>query len=175
MTTAAWARAHPLGSLAAAALAMTVLVRYGFSSAGQIVAVASAVLVVLSLIDIESRRLPNRIVLPAAALVLAARLLTAPEHSAAWIGAALGAAGFLLAFALAFPGGLGMGDVKLALLLGAMLGSAIVPAAVLGTLAGAAAAVLLLVRDGRSALGRTIAFGPFLAFGAIATVLVLAP
>jgi len=106
---------------------------------------------------------------------LAARLLTAPEHSAAWIGAALGAAGFLLAFALAFPGGLGMGDVKLALLLGAMLGSAIVPAAVLGTLAGAAAAVLLLVRDGRGALGRTIAFGPFLAFGAIATVLVLAP
>jgi leader peptidase (prepilin peptidase)/N-methyltransferase len=68
-----------------------------------------------------------------------------------------------------------MGDVKLAFLLGAMLGGAVVPAAVLGTLAGAAAAVVLLVRDGRRALGRTMPFGPFLAFGAIATALLLAP
>lgn len=175
MTAVAWARSHPRGSLCAAALAATVLVRYGFTAAGPIVALATAVLVVLSLIDLESRRLPNRIVLPAAALVLAARVVTAPQHSAAWLGAALGAAGFLLAFALAFPGGLGMGDVKLALLLGAMLGSAVVPAAVLGTLAGAAAAVVLIVRDGRPALRRTIPYGPFLAFGAIATVLVFAP
>jgi leader peptidase (prepilin peptidase) / N-methyltransferase len=173
--TATWTRAHPLGSVFAATLATAVLARYGFTPAGQIAALASAVLVVLSLIDIESRRLPNRIVLPAAALVLAARLVTAPEHWALWIGAALGAAGFLLAFAFAFPAGLGMGDVKLALLLGAMLGSAVVPAAVLGTLAGAAAAAVLLVRDGRSALGRTMPFGPFLAFGAIATALMFAP
>jgi leader peptidase (prepilin peptidase) / N-methyltransferase len=175
VTAAAWIRSHPVGSLCAAALAAGVLVRYGFTAAGLIVALASAVLVVLSRIDIESRRLPNRIVLPAAALVLAARVATAPQHSAMWIGAALGAAGFLLAFALAFPGGLGMGDVKLALLLGAMLGSAIVPAAVVGTLAGAAGAVLLIARDGRPALRRTIPFGPFLAFGAIAIVLLLAP
>jgi leader peptidase (prepilin peptidase) / N-methyltransferase len=175
MTAAAWSRAHPLGSLCAVALATIVLARYGFTPAGQIVALASALLVVLSLIDIESRRLPNRIVLPAAALVLVARLVTAPEHSAAWIGAALGAAAFFLAFALVFPAGLGMGDVKLALLLGAMLGSAIVPAALVGTLAGAAAAVVLLVRDGRPALRRTLPYGPFLAFGAIATALLLAP
>ena len=171
----AWIRTHPLGSLCAAALGTTVLVRYGFTAAGQVVALATAVLVVLSFVDVESRRLPNRIVLPAAALVLAARVVTSPEHSAAWIGATLGAAGFFLAFALAFPGGLGLGDVKLALLLGAMLGSAVVPAAVLGTLAGAAAASVLLVRDGRQALGRTVPFGPFLAFGAIATALLLAP
>lgn len=175
MTVAAWTRSHPLGVLCAAALATTVLVRYGFTAPGQIVALACGVLVVLSLIDLESRRLPNRIVLPAAALVLAARVATAPQHSLAWIGAALGAAGFLLMFALVVPAGLGMGDVKLALLLGAMLGSAVVPAALLGTLAGAAAAVVLLARDGRPALRRTIPYGPFLAFGAIATVLVLAP
>ena len=175
MTAAAWTRAHPLGSLFAATLAAIVLLRYGLTAAAPIAALASAVLVVLSLIDIESRRLPNRIVLPAAALVLTARLATAPEHWAIWIGAALGAAGFLLAFALAFPAGLGMGDVKLALLLGAMLGTAVVPATVLGTLAGAAAAAVLLVRDGRRALGRTMPFGPFLAFGAIATALLLAP
>ena len=107
-----WMRARPLGSVFAAAMAAVVLVRYGFSMAGLIVAFTSAVLVVLSLIDIESRRLPNRIVLPAAVLVLAARLATAPGHWAAWVGAAAGAAAFLLVFALAFPAGLGMGDVS---------------------------------------------------------------
>ena len=175
MTATGWSRSHPVGSLGAVGLATAVLVRYGFTATGQIVALASATLVVLSLIDIESRRLPNRIVLPAAGVVLVARVVTAPEHSAAWIGAALGAAGFFLAFALVFPAGLGMGDVKLALLLGALLGSAVVPAALLGTVAGAAAAIVLLVRDGRPALRRTIPYGPFLAFGAIATVLLLAP
>jgi leader peptidase (prepilin peptidase) / N-methyltransferase len=170
-----WTRARPLGSLFTVAIAAAVLARYGFSTPGLIAAFASAVLVVLSLIDIESRRLPNRIVLPAAAVVLAARLASDPGHWAAWAGAALGVTAFLLVFALAFPSGLGMGDVKLALLLGATLGGAVLPALVLGTLAGAAAAVVLIVRDGSRALGRSMPFGPFLAFGAIATALLLAP
>ena len=170
-----WTRARPLSSLFAASIAGAVLVRYGLGGPGLIVAFASAVLVVLSQIDIESRRLPNRIVLPAAAVVLAARLASDPGHWATWVGAALGVAVFLLVFALAFPPGLGMGDVKLALLLGATLGGAVLPALVLGTLAGAAGAVVLLVRDGPRALGRSMPFGPFLAFGAIATALLLAP
>jgi leader peptidase (prepilin peptidase)/N-methyltransferase len=170
-----WTRARPLGSLFAAVIAAVVLVRYGPGAPGLIAAFAGAVLVVLSQIDIESRRLPNRIVLPAAAIVLAARLASAPGHWAAWVGAALGVAAFLLLFSLVFPAGLGMGDVKLALLLGATLGGAVLPALVLGTLAGAAAAVVLLVRDGPRALGRSMPFGPFLAFGAIAAALLLTP
>jgi leader peptidase (prepilin peptidase)/N-methyltransferase len=170
-----WTRGRPLGSLFAAAIAAAVLVRYGLCAPGLIAAFASAVLVVLSQIDIESRRLPNRIVLPAAAMVLAARLASDPGHWAAWVGAALGVAVCLLVFALAFPAGLGMGDVKLSLLLGATLGGAVLPALVLGALAGAAAAVVLLVREGPRALGRSMPFGPFLAFGAIAVALLLAP
>jgi leader peptidase (prepilin peptidase) / N-methyltransferase len=170
-----WTRARPLGSLVTAAIAAAVLARYGLGAPGLIAAFASAVLVVLSQIDIESRRLPNRIVLPAAAMVLAARLASDPGHWAAWVGAALGVAVFLLVFALAFPAGLGMGDVKLSLLLGATLGGAVLPALVLGALAGAAAAVVLLVREGPRALGRSMPFGPFLAFGAIAVALLLAP
>jgi leader peptidase (prepilin peptidase)/N-methyltransferase len=158
-----------------AALAAAVFVRYGFTAAGAIAACTTAVLVVLSAIDIESRRLPNRIVLPAAALVVIARLATAPGHWAVWVGAALGAAAFFLVFALAYPAGLGMGDVKLALLLGAALGSAVMPAVVLGTLAGGAVAAALLIRHGLAARQRAIPFGPFLAFGAIATLLLLAP
>ena len=65
--------------------------RYGLGAAGLIAAFTCAVLVVLSVIDIESHRLPNRIVLPSAALVLSARLVSAPEHWEAWLGAGLGA------------------------------------------------------------------------------------
>jgi leader peptidase (prepilin peptidase)/N-methyltransferase len=171
----AWARTRPLGSLFAAGLAVAVLVRYGLTPAGAIAACTTAVLVVLSAIDVESLRLPNRIVLPAAGLALIARLASAPEHWALWLGAAAGAAAFFLVFAVAYPAGLGMGDVKLALLLGAALGAAVVPALLLGMVAAAAAGVFLLVRHGHEARRRPIPFGPFLAFGAIAAFLLLAP
>ena len=80
-------------------------------------------LVVLSAIDLDYRIVPNRIVLPAAAVVLVAHTLIDP--SVEWILAALGASVFLLIAALVYPEGIGMGDVKLALLLGAMLGRSV--------------------------------------------------
>jgi prepilin signal peptidase PulO-like enzyme (type II secretory pathway) len=170
-----WTRSRPLGVFLAVGLAAAALARFGLGAAGLIAAFTCAVLVVLSIIDFESRRLPDRIVLPSAALVLAARLVTAPEHWGAWLGASLGAAACFLVLALVSSGGLGMGDVKLMLLLGAALGGAITSALVIGTLAGAAAALVLIARDGRRALRRRIAYGPFLAFGAIAVLLLLSP
>ena len=90
-----------------------------------VLAFFAAVLVALSVIDVRTRRLPNRIVLPAAALVLAAQIAIAPDRALEWTLGALGAFAFLLAAALLNPAGLGMGDVKLALLLGAALGWAV--------------------------------------------------
>jgi leader peptidase (prepilin peptidase)/N-methyltransferase len=171
----AWSRARPLGSLLAAGLALAALIRYGLSAAGVIAAFTCGVLVVLSVIDFESHRLPNKIVLPSAAVVLVARLVSAPEHWQAWLGAGLGVFAFFLVFALIYPAGLGMGDVKLALLLGFALGGAVLPALVIGTLAGGAAAIVLLARNGAEARRRAIPFGPFLAFGAIAILLLSAP
>jgi len=171
----AWSRARPLGSLLAGALAAAALARYGLNAAGLIAAITSAVLVVLSVIDFESHRLPNRIVLPSAALILIARLASAPDHWQAWLGAGVGAFVFFIVFALIYPAGLGMGDVKLALLLGFALGGAVLPALVIGTLAGGAAAIVLLARNGAEARRRAIPFGPFLAFGAIAILLLSAP
>jgi prepilin signal peptidase PulO-like enzyme (type II secretory pathway) len=176
MTAAlAWTRSRPLGGLLAAALAACALARYGLSAAGLIAAFTCAVLVVLSVIDIESHRLPNRIVLPSAALVLSARLVSAPEHWEAWLGAGLGAFACFFVLALVFRGGLGMGDVKLVLLLGVALGGAVVPALLVGTLAGGLAGLVLLALDGRQARRRAIPYGPFLSFGAIAVLLLLAP
>ena len=171
----AWTRARPLGSLLATALTAAALARYGLGAAGLVAAFTTGVLVVLSVIDIESHRLPNRIVIPAAAIVLAARLVTAPEHWQAWLGAGLGAFALFLAFALIYPAGLGMGDVKLALLLGFALGGAVLPALLVGTLAGGAAGIVLLAREGARARRRVLPFGPFLAFGAIAILLLSAP
>jgi leader peptidase (prepilin peptidase)/N-methyltransferase len=170
-----WTRARPLGSLLAAGLAAAALARYGLNADGLIAAFMCGVLVVLSVIDIESHRLPNEIVLPSAAIVLVARVASAPEHWQAWLGAGLGAFAFFLLLALIYPAGLGMGDVKLALLLGFALGGAILPALVVGTLAGGAAGIVLLVRNGAQARRHAIPFGPFLAFGAIAVLLISAP
>jgi len=171
----AWTRTRPLGSLLAGGLAAAALARYGLSADGLIAAFTCGVLVVLSVIDVESHRLPNRIVLPSAALVLVARLASAPEEWQVWLGAGLGAFAFFLVFALVYPKGLGMGDVKLALLLGFALGSAVMPALLVGTMAGGAAGIVLLVREGARARRRALPFGPFLAFGAIATLLLVAP
>lgn len=166
-----WTRARPLGACFSAVLSGAVLARYGLGAAGLIAAATTALLVVLSVIDLESHRLPNRLVLPSAALVLAARLATDPAHWQWWLGASLGAFAGFLVFALIVPAGLGMGDVKLMLLLGAALGAAVLPALLLGVLAGGIAGVVVLVREGRGARRKAIPYGPFLAFGAIAVLL----
>ena len=172
----AWARTRPLGAGCAVVVAFAVLARYGPGSAGVIAAFACAVLVVLAFIDIETGRLPNRIVLPTAALVLVARLVTSPEHWALWLGATFGTAAAFLVLYLVYPAGIGAGDVKLALLLGAALGGAILPALLIGTLAGAVPAIARIARHGAAAARKLhFSYGPYLVFGAIATLLLAAP
>jgi leader peptidase (prepilin peptidase)/N-methyltransferase len=127
--------------------------------------------VALSFIDVRTRRLPNRIVLPAAAAVLAAHVAIAPDRALEWVVAALGAFGLLLVAALAYPGGLGMGDVKLALLLGAALGWAVGAALVIGFAAAGLVGVLMIARSGWSARRAALPLGPFLALGALAALL----
>jgi leader peptidase (prepilin peptidase) / N-methyltransferase len=127
------------------------------------------VVLVLSVTDLERRRIPNRIVLPAAAVVLAAQ--TALQPGPQWAVGALGAGGLLLAAALAYPAGLGMGDVKLALLLGAMLGRTVPLALFVGLVAASFLALALLIRHGARARKMAIPFGPFLAIGAIVALL----
>ncbi len=119
----------------------------------------------LSVIDVERFLIPNRIVLPAAAIVLVAQ--TVREPSPEWALAGLGAAAFLLLAALAYPAGMGMGDVKLALLLGCVLGRAVPVALMIGIVAALVPSAVLLVRHGSAARKMRIPFGPFLALGGI--------
>jgi leader peptidase (prepilin peptidase)/N-methyltransferase len=156
---------YPAVELATAGLVAGCFVAFGLSGKAVVSAFFCAVLVAITATDITHRIVPNRIVLPAAALVLAAQ--TALEPSPEWALGALGAAGFLFVAALAYPGGMGMGDVKLALLLGAMLGRNVAVGLMVGMFAALVPSVVLLARHGSAARKMGIPFAPFLAFGAV--------
>jgi leader peptidase (prepilin peptidase)/N-methyltransferase len=156
---------YPAVELATAGLVAACFVAFGLSGEAFVASFFCVVLVVLSAIDLTHRIVPNRIVLPAALVVLVAQ--TALEPSPEWALGALGAAGFLFAAALAYPAGMGMGDVKLALLLGAMLGWTVSVGLMVGMVAALVPSVLLLARHGSAARKMGIPFAPFLAFGAL--------
>jgi leader peptidase (prepilin peptidase)/N-methyltransferase len=156
-----------LSAVAAAPFVVACFIAFGLGGRAFLAAFFVTILVVLSVIDLEERRLPNRIVLPALALVMAANVALSPGRTLEWTAAAAGAAAFFFVPLLVYPAGMGMGDVKLALLLGAMLGKAVLTALFVATLAAAAVAIVLLVVHGPSARKRAIPFGPFLALGAV--------
>jgi leader peptidase (prepilin peptidase)/N-methyltransferase len=145
--------------------------RYGFAGHAFIGSLFAAVLVYLAAFDAEHRLIPNRVVLPAAAVVLALQIAVYPDRTLEWVAAAAGAGSFFLVTLLLYPPGLGMGDVKLALLLGAALGTNVVSAVLVGTVAAALFGGTLLLRNGSEARKRAIAFGPFLALGGIVALL----
>jgi leader peptidase (prepilin peptidase)/N-methyltransferase len=156
---------YPLVEAVTALLVTACVLRFGLTADAAVAAFFCAVLVAISATDIEHRIIPNRIVLPAAAIVLAANTMLHP--SVQWAVAGLGAALFLLVAALAYPGGMGMGDVKLALLLGVALGPAVVVAMMVGMISALVPSVVLYARHGSAARKMRIPFGPFLAFGGV--------
>jgi leader peptidase (prepilin peptidase) / N-methyltransferase len=149
------------------ALAVGCMARYGTSGETVTAIFFVTVLVVLSAIDIERRILPNVILLPATAVLFVAQILLFPERALEFVVAGLGAALFLLLLIAAYPQGMGMGDVKLALFLGIGLGSAVGFALVAAALSAAVFSLGLLLYHGSAARKMAIPFGPFLAFGAI--------
>ena len=158
-------------SVVAALVGMAVLGRHGLSGWSLVEAGTAGVLVWVAAIDLETRLLPNRIVLPAALVVTAASAQLGPGAFAEHALCALAAGGFLAVAATIRPGDLGMGDAKLALLLGALLVTHVLTALLIGFGLVALVGLALLVRDGRPALKRTLPLGPFLAAGALATLL----
>jgi leader peptidase (prepilin peptidase) / N-methyltransferase len=141
------------------------VLRFGLTLEALVASFFCVVLVAISAIDIEYRIVPNRIIVPSAAIVLVAQ--TALRPGPEWALAALGASGFLFAAAVAYPKGMGMGDVKLAVLLGAMLGRSVGVGLMLGFLAALVPAAVLALRHGAKARKVAIPFAPFLAVGAI--------
>src|SRR6266540_2438647 len=156
---------YPAVELLTALLVAGCVLAFGLSAEFAVAAAFCAVLVAVSAIDLEHRIIPNRIVVPAAAVALVAQ--TALERSPEWALGAVGASGFLFAAALAYPAGMGMGDVKLALLMGAVLGRTVSVALMVGMLAAMIPGLYLIARHGRAARKMGIPFGPFLAVGSV--------
>jgi leader peptidase (prepilin peptidase) / N-methyltransferase len=158
---------YPLVELLTALLVAACFLRFGLSGRAFVAAFFVTVLVALSAIDAERKILPDLIVLPSWAIVLAAQVALAPDRALEWILASLGASLFLFVALVAYPAGMGMGDVKLALLLGAALGWHVTVGLMAGMLFAMVIAIVLLVRHGTAARKMAIPFGPFLALGSI--------
>jgi leader peptidase (prepilin peptidase) / N-methyltransferase len=156
---------YPSIEIVTALLVAGCFLRFGVSWDAAIGAFFACVLVAISAIDIEHRIIPNRIVLPAAAIVLVAKTLVHPSPE--WLIAGLGASLFLFVAALAYPAGMGMGDVKLALLLGFAVGRSIPAAMMIGMVSALVPSAVLFAKHGARARKMAIPFGPFLALGGL--------
>ncbi len=130
-----------------------------------------AMLIAVAWIDLEHTIVPNRVLAPAAAWALAASALVRPEALPALLVAGAAAFGLLLLAALAHPAGMGMGDVKLAGVMGLFLGTAVAPALLAGFAAGAGVGLAIMAREGAGARKRGVPFAPFLALGGLVGVL----
>ncbi|MCW3032638.1 MAG: leader peptidase (prepilin peptidase) / N-methyltransferase [Solirubrobacteraceae bacterium] len=162
---------YPLVELITGALCVGAVLAGG--SASRIALGIGLILLVVpvALIDLETRLIPNKLTLPGAVLALALGLALDPGGEPSRLIAAAAAGGFLLLAALAYPGGMGMGDVKLAGVMGLFLGSAVAPALLIALLAGTLVGAVIIARKGASAGRKTaVPFGPFLALGAIVAV-----
>ena len=138
-----------------------------------VAAFAGATLIVLSGIDIERRVIPNRIVLPAAGVVLLAQLALFPSQAIEWLLAPLIGATLLALPQLFKRSWMGMGDVKLTLLLGVSLGWGVFGAIFLSFICVFPVALIVLARGGLAARKTTIPFGPFLSLGGL--IVLIAP
>jgi leader peptidase (prepilin peptidase)/N-methyltransferase len=130
-----------------------------------------AMLAVITLTDLDRRIIPNKALIAGAIICLAIAIPTdpggVPERLIA--GAAGGAVFFLVA--LAAPGGMGLGDVKLVATMGLFLGRGLAPAVLVGLLAGTVVGVAMIATQGTQARKMTIPFGPFLALGGVVGLL----
>jgi leader peptidase (prepilin peptidase)/N-methyltransferase len=163
---------YPLTELGLGALyAATVLVLWDEPWEVALGLVFVTVLMAVTLTDLDLRIIPNKILIVAAVLavgiVVVGDVGTLPERMIA----AAAAGGLLFAAALAYPRGMGLGDVKLAATMGLFLGRSVAPAILVALLVGSLVGLAMIARHGTSARKQAIPFGPFLSLGGVVGLL----
>jgi leader peptidase (prepilin peptidase)/N-methyltransferase len=131
----------------------------------------AAILIAVAGIDLEHRIVPNRIVVPAAVFAVAAAAVVEPGQLPELLLAGGAAFAALLLAALAYPAGMGMGDVKLAGVMGLYLGLSVVPALLAAFLAGTVVGLGIVAREGAQGRKSGVPFAPFLALGGLVGLL----
>jgi leader peptidase (prepilin peptidase) / N-methyltransferase len=165
---------YPLVELATAALYVAVVAAAWDDAARIALGIALVTLLVpVTLIDLEHRIIPNRLTGPFAVLAIGLGAALDPGFVPEQVIAGVAAGGFFMLAVLAYPRGMGMGDVKLAGVLGLYLGRAVGPALLVGLVAGVVVGAAIMARKGAAAGRKTaIPFGPFLALGGIVAIFV---
>ncbi len=162
---------YPLVEAATAALCVGVVAARSDAVGIALGLLTVLVVVPVALIDLEHHVIPNRITAPAAILALALGTALDPSGEPSRLIAAAAAGGLFGLAAVVSPRGMGMGDVKLAGLLGLLLGSSVAPALMIALLSGVLVGLVVLARRApgeRRAAG--VPFGPFLALGGVAAI-----
>lgn len=131
----------------------------------------TALLIAVAAIDLDHRIVPNRILLPGAIWAVVAGAVLRLDALPGLLAAGAAAFVFLLIAALAYPAGMGMGDVKLAGVMGLYLGLSVAPALFIAFLAGSVVGVIIVTRGGIAARKQGVPFAPFLALGGLAGLL----
>ena len=158
-------------ALTGALYALVMWARWDDASGIALGIVLVTILIPIALIDFEHRIIPNRITGPAAVVAIVIGLVLDVDFVAEQLIAGAAAGGFFLVAAIAYPRGMGMGDVKLAGVMGLYLGRAVGLAVLVGLVAGVIVGAVIMARLGATA-GRkqTVPFGPFLALGGVIAI-----
>lgn len=159
---------YPLTELMVGVLFAATALVYRHDAAEAVIGlVFVAMLAIVTLTDLEQRIIPNKVLIVAAILCLVVAIPTDPGGVPERLIAAAAAGGLFFLVALAYPAGMGLGDVKLAATMGLFLGRAVAPAILTALLAGSLVGLALLARHGAGARKMAIPFGPFLALGGV--------
>jgi leader peptidase (prepilin peptidase)/N-methyltransferase len=165
---------YPLTELGVGALFVVTVLVHRHDSVAEIAIdlVFVTMLAAITLTDLEQRIIPNKILLTGAVLCVAIAAPTDPGGMPERAISAVAAGGLLFLVALAYPAGMGLGDVKLTATMGLFLGWAVAPAILFALLTGSLVGLTLIARHGASARKMAIPFGPFLALGGLVGMLV---
>lgn len=163
---------YPLTEIALALLyVLVVVVLWGDATEIALGLVFVSALVTVTVTDLERRIIPNKVLLVASVLGVAIVAIGDPGSLPERLAAAAAAGGLLFAAALAYPRGMGLGDVKLAAVMGLFLGRNVAPALMVALLAGSVVGLGIIARHGAAARKQAIPFGPFLALGGLVGLL----
>ena len=159
---------YPLVEAATGLLCALVVVAKGADADALLGLALVLLLVPITLIDLDHRIIPNRLTLIGAVIAPLLVAFTDPGALPEHLIAGVAAGGFFLIALLAYPSGMGMGDVKLAAVLGLFLGRAVGPAIFIALVAGTLVGALVIARKGtREGRKTAVPFGPFLALGGV--------
>jgi leader peptidase (prepilin peptidase) / N-methyltransferase len=164
---------YPLVEAGTALLCALVVLDKGFDEDAILGLAMALLLVPVALIDLDTQTIPNKLMIVGAVAAPAIVLLTEPDAITEHLIACVAGGGFFLLAVLAYPRGMGMGDVKLAAVLGLFLGRAVAPAIFIALVTGTVVGGLIMARKGMQEGRKTkVPFGPFLALGGYVALLV---